>query len=131
MKLEFLRQSIAQNKRFTEFKKFSSKILMANPAYVWEGATTEQLKEIATVRKCGRFPSVTYIHHTGVNLKKVKGMGCAIWRGAEPHFKLLQSRCKEDEDMVKEMTKVYLPLYEMEDNPQLYVFTGRGPDAAN
>lgn len=58
-------------------------------------------------------------------------MGCAIWRGAEPHFKLLQSRCKEDEEMIKHVSRVYLPLYEMEDNPQLYVFTARGPDAVN
>jgi hypothetical protein len=41
MKLEFLRLGIAQNSRFSEFKKFSSKILLANPVYTYQGLTTE------------------------------------------------------------------------------------------
>jgi hypothetical protein len=61
---------------------------MANPIYMWQGATSEQIIETSSIRKCGRFPTITYLHHRGVNSKKVKGMGCTIWRSAEPHFKL-------------------------------------------
>jgi len=46
--------------------------------------TDQQVFDEASVRLYGRFPTVAYVHKYGCNEDKPKGLGCAIYRCAEP-----------------------------------------------
>jgi hypothetical protein len=60
------------------------------------------------VRKNGRIPTVTYVHNKkGVNRNKPKGWGCAIYRSAEPTSDLIGHRFSDDEEMIREISRVY------------------------
>ena len=65
-------------------------------------------QKCAAVRKAGRFPTVTYVHNKkGVNKNKPKGYGCAIFRSAEPTSDLIGHRYTDDEEMIRELARVY------------------------
>ena len=76
---------------------------------------------MSTIRICGRFPTVTYVHRWGVNVGKNKGAGCAIWRSAEPIKELAYQRHEKDEVLIKAISKVYGE----KESASLYIFSSR------
>ena len=113
--------------RFRVYGNHVKTIQLPNPTYLPASITDEKIDQLASQRKCGRFPTVTYVHRAGCNKEKRRGMGCTIWRSAEPLPELSIRQSKVDEEMIKEMTTVYTMHQDklVRGSPMLYIFTAR------
>ena len=81
----------------------------------------------AEIRCKGRFPTVTYIHTKGINENKPKGLGCAIFRSAEPLSEICTKPCRDDENYIAALTQTYTDSVDNKGAPKLFIFSAR-PD---
>ena len=102
-------------------------IELPSPVYMPSSITDPQILGEIDIRTKGRFPTVTYIHSKGVNESKPKGLGCAIFRSAEPKPELSSKACKDDESYIAAISEIYSHSMQDKARPSLTIFTAR-PD---
>ena len=93
--------------------------------YIPTQINEKQLLAEACIRQEGRLPSVTYVHKQGCNEEKPKGLGCAIFRSAEPKPELLMKKNGYDEAYIAALALTFKWTLEDEGRPQLYIFSSR------
>jgi hypothetical protein len=67
------------------------------------------------------------VHNKGINDKKPKGLGCALWRSAEPLADITTKPCRDDESYIAAISQTFTNCVENKGAPKLYIFTAR-PD---
>ena len=70
--------------------------------YVSKQMSVDQINCLATFRRDGKFPTVTYVHP---DENGSVGQGCCVWRSSEPVYSLLLQDCPEDKLNFIEMAK--------------------------
>ena len=113
--------------RFKQIRLVGNTIELPSPVYMPSSISDKQVLAEAEIRQKGRFPTVTYVHNKGANEKKPKGLGCAIFRSAEPKSELSTRPCKEDESYIAAISQTFNQSVEDKGRPSLYIFTAR-PD---
>ena len=63
-------------------------------------------ERLASVRKLGRIPTVTYLHN---GASQGKSGGSTIWRSSEPKADILLAPCKEDKEYIQLIREIQAP----------------------